>query len=709
MHSRAFVKRPTWLELFYDLVFVAAFLQLGNGLAASITLERVLTSSAVFVPLWVAWSGFTFYVNRFTVDDFLHRSLVFAQMTAVGAMAMSVPRVLEGETTAFSFAAGVALLLVGVMYLRTFAQVSEGRAYARFWGLIFGLSGVAWLIAAWVPDAWTKTAWAAGSIVVLAAPLSKPSRTLAEEFPIDFDHLGERYGLLTIVVLGESFVKVLLDLTSQTQAMAHSVAEAAPGVALQGQGLDVYLEASIILLITASVWWIYFDDIAGSTIRKGEGQWIVWLYAHLPFQLAVTGLGVALKEAIHFSVSAPAPTAERWLVSGTIGLIFLSVAAIDSVTERRQAELSDRARVNARIVSALLVLVLAPATVNMSGATFLALVAIIVGAQVIFDMAMAPFEATEHLEIGHKLIADIARETRDIQQQGASSAEVPSEAPPRRDIREAVRKGTPSDLRRDLYFYFIEGNWSRLIAGFGVLFMGVNTFFAALYTFEPGAIENVRSDSFLDAFFFSVETMATIGYGKMVPASDYGHAIATLEAAVSIIGIALVTGLVFAKASRPRSSVLFSRNAVVTMMNDKPVFAFRIGNARGNEILDASIDVTVLKDELTREGQHLRRLHDVRLVRQRSPLFTLTWFVMHEIDDESPFRDIDWGAPDTALTSIIVTLVGHDGTYNQTVHARHTYYPEDIRRDARFVDIISRLKDGRLMVDYARFHDLDPA
>lgn len=682
LHSPALglEKRATWLELFYDLIFVAAFIQLGNGLASRVSVSGFAAFAAMFVPLWVAWTGFTFFQNRYTLDDFTHRLTVFLQMFAIGGMAISAPLVLNGETVAFSLSAGAAQLIVGVMHFRAWRQEPESRDYARYWGLVFSIGGATWLIASLVPPPESYALWGVATLVVLAAPLHKVSRALADRFPIDFEHLGERFALLTLIVLGESFVKVL------------------GSVADERAGFGVYASATVLLVITCGIWWVYFDDVAGTEIRKGPGQWIIWLYAHLPLQVGVTAAGVSLKKAIHFGWDEPAAEGYRWLLAGSLALVYSSVAAIDAVTERRQAELSDRARVNARWTSALLLLVLAPAGRAMSGNLLLSIVTLIAIAHVVFDMMMAPFEESAHAELGTRTSGEAAR------------ARASGEAPPlkrRPDPVEAVRKDTPSELRRDLYFYFIEGSWLRVFVALSFLFVVSNVLFAGMYLLEPESIQNAGANSFSDAFFFSVQTMSTVGYGAMIPKTAYANVVMTVEAALSLIGVAVLTGLVFAKVSRPKSSVLFSRPMVLTTMGGKRVLMCRAGNARGNEVVDASMALTALMDEISPEGHHLRRLHDLKLVRQRSPMFILSWSVMHEIDEESPLKDVDWSNP-TRLVSIVATLMGHDGTYGQTTYARHLYAPEDVRVGERFVDVIHELPDGRLMLDYKLFHETRP-
>jgi low temperature requirement protein LtrA len=668
------------MELFYDLVFVAAFIQLGNGLSSHVSVVGFIGFAAVFMPMWVAWTGMTFFTNRFTVDDTAHRALVILQMFAVGAMSLSASDVLDGEPQTFALSYAIAQGIVALLYARTYAQVPEGRAYSRYWGSVFGFGAIAFAISAFVPTPWCYVLWGVGLIGILTAPFKEQSRQLADRYPGDEEHLTERYGLLTIIVLGESFVKVLSSLNDS------------------GQDMGALLQASFVLLITCCIWWVYFDDVAGSKIKKRKLAPIIWLYGHLPLQIAITATGVAVKKAVGFELTEVAPDGYRWLLAGSLALVMGSVALIDSVTERRQAELSDRLRVNVRFATAGLLLVLAPAGAAMTAGVFVGLVTALCVAQVVFDMMMAP--SVEMAD--HEMQPTIGERMREAE----GEAEVKLNKRP--TVGDAVRKGTPSELRRDVYFYFMEGSWTRVIVAFSFLFVVVNVFFAALYTLVPGCVDGVHPDSFGDAFFFSVQTISTIGFGAMSPETSYGHTIVTVEAAVGMFSLALATGLFVAKASRARASVLFSEPMVLTNIHGKRTLVFRVGNARGNDVVDAAITVSVLFDELSPEGHHLRRLHDLELVRSRSPLFTLSWVVMHEIDESSPCKVVNWESPGDSIIAIIVTLTGHDGTYNDSIYARHMYYAEDIRLNHRFVDVISELEDGRLLIDYSKFHDVEP-
>lgn len=275
----------------------------------------------------------------------------------------------------------------------------------------------------------------------------------------------------------------------------------------------------------------------------------------------------------------------------------------------------------------------------------------------------------------------------------------------RRDPTLAVRIGVPSTPLSDLYYRLMSRKWRWLLGGLAVGYIAINAVFAGLYALDPGGFNGADRVGIVEGFYFSVQTFATIGYGTISPRSLYANLLVTFEALAGIIYTAIATGLVFAKFSQPSARVLFSQTMVIGQRHGKPVLQFRMANARGNALLEASVRVTLLKTETTPEGHSMRRLHDVLLDRTTSPLFTLSWLVMHEIDEESPFfgETAESLAADEVL--VIVTLTGLEGTFSQTVHARHFYEFHDIRWNRRFVDIISRTDDGRVQMDLRRFDE----
>ncbi len=268
-----------------------------------------------------------------------------------------------------------------------------------------------------------------------------------------------------------------------------------------------------------------------------------------------------------------------------------------------------------------------------------------------------------------------------------------------------LRLGIERRSFSDAYHGLLKTSWPRLIGLLLLLYVGVNALFALLYLVTGGGIENARPGSFRDAFFFSVQTMATIGYGKMTPASVAANSLVTMEAATGMLGLSVGAGLMFAKFSRPTARVLFSRVALITTYEGHQSLVFRMANERANEITSAQIRLVLLRAEVTAEGESIRRLHDLPLRRSEHPIFFLTWTAVHRIDEHSPL----YGATPEMLraqqVSIICSLTGLDDTFAQTIYARHAYDAEDLVWNERFTDVLSRGEDGRLIVDYTKFHE----
>ena len=267
--------------------------------------------------------------------------------------------------------------------------------------------------------------------------------------------------------------------------------------------------------------------------------------------------------------------------------------------------------------------------------------------------------------------------------------------------------GWKPDLLHDFYYFLISTSWLVLLTLFVGAFLGANAFFGALYALL-GGVENARPGSFVDGFYFSVETMGTIGYGEMTPHSNSAHLLVTVEAMLSLLGVALVTGLVFAKFSRPRARVVFSDLAVVARRNGVPTLMFRVANERANHIAEAQLRVTLMSMELTQEGDRLRRMLDLPLLRNQSSAFILTWTAMHVIDEKSPLYAMTPEQFAELQGEILVSFTGFDATMSQTIHSRHSYIADEIRWNARFVDILQLLPDGTRRVDYTRFHEVEP-
>jgi inward rectifier potassium channel len=263
-----------------------------------------------------------------------------------------------------------------------------------------------------------------------------------------------------------------------------------------------------------------------------------------------------------------------------------------------------------------------------------------------------------------------------------------------------VRKNPLSDA----YHYLVNAPWFVVLLAIAGAFGAANAFFALGYL-ATGGVANVRPGSFSNAFFFSIQTLSTIGYGAMWPRSNAANALVALEALTGGLGLALMTGLVFAKFSRPTARVRFSRVAVIADYQGRRSLMFRMANERDERIVQPQLYAVLLRAEPEADGGYFIRVHDLPLVRDRHAFLSLTWLVIHQIDEHSPLRDC---TPDSCIrerVAIIVSLTGIDEGLSQTVHAHHTYSAADIRWNSRFVDVIQP-GDGGWLVDYTQFDEV---
>jgi inward rectifier potassium channel len=266
------------------------------------------------------------------------------------------------------------------------------------------------------------------------------------------------------------------------------------------------------------------------------------------------------------------------------------------------------------------------------------------------------------------------------------------------------RRWAPYD---DLYHWVLTRSWSEFVGLVSVAFVLANAAFALAYLCQPGSIANARPGSFADAFFFSVQTMATIGYGGLAPATLFGHVMVTCEAIITILGVAVITGVTFSKFSRPTARVLFADKVVIGPRDGVPHVMFRMANWRRNTILEAQLRVVLLLEEISLEGHVMRVPLELPLVRDRNSLFWMTWTAMHRVDEKSPFFGPDAFAKlQRQKAEIFMSLMGIDETFAQLVHARRSYKLSDIVTNAHFADVLTVQDDGLRVIDYRAFHDV---
>jgi inward rectifier potassium channel len=279
------------------------------------------------------------------------------------------------------------------------------------------------------------------------------------------------------------------------------------------------------------------------------------------------------------------------------------------------------------------------------------------------------------------------------------------------DRSNVVTIGLPRRWLTDAYVRLMGMKWRQLLLLFVLSFLGFNVVFAALYSIVPGSLgDGSRAGgaaSPLDAFFFSVQTVATIGYGVLYPKTLYANILVTFEIMAGVIGFAMGNGLMFARFSRPTSRIMFSNIAVIAPHNGVPTLMFRAANQRHNLILEAHVKVSLTRMEISSEGRAMRRFRDLEIERRDNPTFILSWTVMHPINEHSPLYGLsreDFAASDM---TVIIVMTGTDESFSQPVHARHTYTAKDIIWDRNFADILGRTEDGRPTIDYGKFHSVD--
>jgi inward rectifier potassium channel len=282
-----------------------------------------------------------------------------------------------------------------------------------------------------------------------------------------------------------------------------------------------------------------------------------------------------------------------------------------------------------------------------------------------------------------------------------------AEQPPREAQYGVVVIGAPRASLRDFYYLFLRARWSTALGSIVVAYLAINALFGVAYLWT-GGVANARAGSFWDAFCFSVQTMGTIGYGALYPTTAAANTVMIVESVASLVITAVATGLVFAKFSRSTPRVAFSRHAVIGPMDGVPTLMLRVGNERGNAILEASIKVSIVRTEHLKEGTSFYRMLDLKLSRERSPAMARSWTVLHPIVEGSP---LSGATPDSVAkdeVELMVTLVGTDDTSLQQVHARRRYLHTDILWGARHADVLSEDDQGNVVLDVRKFHDVEP-
>lgn len=302
-------RKVLWIELFYDLIFVATIIQLGNLLSHDVSWRGVALYALVFVPVWWSWSGMMFLFNRFIGDDRLQRLLVLLQMFAIALLATQVGGAFAAQSAGFAVAyAGVRGVLL-LLYARVWSVDPETRPLVRGYLAGFGVAWLLWLGSLAVPEPWRFGVWAMAMLVELATPLVPALRRLQHRWSPDLHHMAERFALFTLIVLGESFIKVLAGLVGHAGS------------------LDAVLLSAASFTVVGVFWWWYFDH-AHHALR---GEWpaarYLWIYGHLPLTVAVVAIGVGLKKLVLLELAAPMALDLGWMLVGA-SLLALIIFAV---------------------------------------------------------------------------------------------------------------------------------------------------------------------------------------------------------------------------------------------------------------------------------------------------------------------------------------------------------------------------------------------
>lgn len=263
----------------------------------------------------------------------------------------------------------------------------------------------------------------------------------------------------------------------------------------------------------------------------------------------------------------------------------------------------------------------------------------------------------------------------------------------------------------DLYHDLLSMSWFSFLCLVVVGYTLVNVVFGAAYALcPPGSLEGVHTETkgsyFSDCFFFSVQTLATIGYGRISPVGLWPNILVTIEALIGVLSLALMTGIVFSRFSRPSAKIIYSEKAIIAPHDGELSFFFRIANERLNQIAEAHINLVLVRNEVTVEGQKFRNFYDLKLERNHTPVFALSWTVIHLIDANSPLYGLNQNGLEEIGAEFFVSLSGIDETLSQPIHSRYSYTVADLAWGMRFSDVISRSEDGKLIVNLQGIHDM---
>ncbi len=365
-------RHATWLELFFDLIFVVAVAQLSGRLTHGIRFTGLVSFVALFLPVWWSWIGTTFYATRFVAaDDLIYRLLMVIEMGGVAALAINVRDGFGATATGFALSYAVVRVVLVVQYLRAGWAIPEARPLANHYARGFGLAAAIWVLSIFVPSGAHIIICGIGLAVDIGTPLIA-GRLLTNISPDD-SHLPERFGQFTLIVLGQGVAAVVLGIGQRALTLAPAIS------------------AICALMIAFCLGWLYFENLDGSAIRAARAEkhivtYQIWLYVHFPLVVALTAMASGVQYVMTSRSGTALPPSARWLVCGALAVCLATIGAIHWTSAAPAERALDRARTRLRIISSIFILIFALAGVHLSGVIVMAFLATICAAQVLIDL-----------------------------------------------------------------------------------------------------------------------------------------------------------------------------------------------------------------------------------------------------------------------------------------------------------------------------------
>jgi low temperature requirement protein LtrA len=303
-------RHADWLELLYDLIFVAAVSILALDLSSDYSFTKFLESIPIFFVIWWGWVGHTFYSSRFGTDDILHRALTLLQMLAVASLAVNVKGAWSSTGTGFALSYAFLRILLIVEYFRVGRFLPEARGLTNYYCIGFGIAASLWIISAFIPTPWRFIFWGVAIIIDLMTPITASDMHI--NLPAHPTHLPERFGLFTIIVIGEAVVSVVLKISSL------------------GMNFITGITGMMVIIISFSIWWGYFEESRGAeakVLQSGDklSKYQLWLYSHFPLMLGIVTFAAGAKNIITLDSWGMLPANEIWLLCTSLAITFLSL------------------------------------------------------------------------------------------------------------------------------------------------------------------------------------------------------------------------------------------------------------------------------------------------------------------------------------------------------------------------------------------------